>query len=59
MKRDDAIMGWKLVKKKMKDPVYIKSGIAVAVSAVCFTGVFLWDNAKEIEKNESGSIGFY
>ena len=47
-------MGWKLVKKKMKDPVYIKAGIAVAVSAVCFTGVFLWDNAKEIEKNESG-----
>ena len=54
MKRDDAIMGWKIVKKKMKDPVYIKAGIAVAVSAVCFTGVFLWDNAKEIEKNESG-----
>ena len=52
MKRDDAIMGWKLVKKKMKDPVYIKAGIAVAVSAVCFMGVFLWDNAKEIEKND-------
>ena len=47
-------MGWKLVKKKMKDPVYIKAGIAVAVSAVCFMGVFLWDNAKEIEKNDSG-----
>lgn len=47
-------MGWKLMKKRMKDPVYIKAGIAVAVSVLCFTGVFLWDNAKEIEKSDSG-----
>lgn len=54
MKRDDVIMGWKILKKRMKDPVYMKAGIAVAVSAVCFTAVFLWDNTKEIEKNDSG-----
>ena len=47
-------MGWKILKKKIKEPVYIKAGMAAAVSVICFMGVFLWDNAKEIEKNDSG-----
>ena len=47
-------MGLKLLKKLKKDTVYIKAGIVAAVSVICFTGVFLWDNAKEIETNDSG-----
>ena len=54
MKGDDAVMGWKLLKKVNKNPVYLKAGAAAAVSVVCFIGVFWWDSVKEMETNDSG-----
>ncbi len=54
MKGDDAVMGWKLLKKVKKNPVYLKAGAAAAVSVVCFIGVFWWDSVKEMETNDSG-----
>ena len=47
-------MSGKILKKSKKDPVYIRAGIIAAVSVLCFTGVFLWDNLRQIETNETG-----
>ena len=47
-------MSGKILKRSKKDPVYIRAGIIAAISVLCFTGVFLWDNLRQIETNETG-----
>ena len=47
-------MSGKILKRSKKDPVYIRAGIIAAISVLCFTGVFLGDNLRQIETNETG-----
>lgn len=47
-------MSGKILKKSKKDPVYKRAGIIAAASVLCFAGVFLWDNLRQIETNETG-----
>lgn len=47
-------MSGKILKKSKKDPVYKRAGIIAAASVLCFAGVFLWDNMRQIETNETG-----
>lgn len=43
------------IRKKIREnPSYIKAGILLAVSAVCFISVYLWDNSRRIETNRQG-----
>ena len=47
-------MSGKILKRSKKDPVYKRAGIIAAASVLCFAGVFLWDNLRQIETNETG-----
>lgn len=47
-------MSGKILKRSKKDPVYKRAGIIAAASVLCFAGVFLWDNMRQIETNETG-----
>lgn len=47
-------MSRKILKRSKKDPVYKRAGIIAAASVLCFAGVFLWDNLRQIETNETG-----
>ena len=47
-------MSGKILKRSKKDPVYKRAGIIAAASVLCFAGVFLWDNLRQIDTNETG-----
>lgn len=47
-------MSGKILKRSKKDPVYKRAGIIAAASVLCFAGVFLWGNLRQIETNETG-----
>ena len=47
-------MSGKILKRSKKDPIYKRAGIIAAASVLCFAGVFLWDNLRQIETNETG-----
>lgn len=47
-------MSGKILKRSKKDSVYKRAGIIAAASVLCFAGVFLWDNLRQIETNETG-----
>ncbi len=38
----------------IKNPVYIKAGIIAAGAVICFIGVYMYDNSREISTNEKG-----
>ena len=43
------------IRKRIREnPAYLKAGILLAVSAVCFIGVYIWDNSRRIETNSQG-----
>ena len=48
-------MKWKDIRKKIREnPVYIKAGILAAAAVVSFSGIYVWDNSREISTNENG-----
>ena len=48
-------MKWKDIRKKIREnPVYIKAGIMAAAAVVSFSGIYVWDNSREISTNENG-----
>lgn len=42
------------MKIKKTDTIYMKAGILAAVTVICFIGVYLWDNSREVKTNEKG-----
>lgn len=48
-------MKWKDIRKKIREnPVYIKAGILATAAVVSFSGIYVWDNSREISTNENG-----
>lgn len=43
-----------IIRKIRHNPAYMKAGILLAVSAVCFISVYMWDNGRRIEINGQG-----
>lgn len=48
-------MKWEAIRKKIREnPAYLKAGILLAVSVLCFVCVYIWDNSRELKTNKDG-----